>query len=81
MLTEAADAVRTADTNVLSTPSLCWIFFEKTEAQNVFHKIFYQDKNECEKYDASLLIPRRCKSQIFRDNYPSMTLSIFFGKP
>ena len=56
----------------------------RSNCENVFHEIFDQGKNECEKYDAPLLIPRRCKSQIFRDNYPSdewMTLSIFFGKP
>ena len=39
--------------------------------ENVFHKIFNQAKNEREKCDAPLLIPRRCKCQIFRDNYPS----------
>ena len=43
----------------------------RSNCENVFHKIFDQAKNECEKYDAPLLIPRRCKSQIFRDNYPS----------
>ena len=41
----------------------------RSNYENVFHKIFDQAKNECEKYDAPLLIPRRCKSQIFRDNY------------
>ena len=53
----------------------------RSNCDNVLHKIFDQAKNECEKYDAPLLIPRRCKSQIFRDNYLLMTLSIFFGKP
>ena len=50
-----------------------WIFSDKNRSncENVFHKIFDQAKNECEKYDAPLLIPRRCKSQIFGDNYPS----------
>jgi len=43
----------------------------RCDCENVFHKIFDQAKNECEKYGAPLLIPRRCKSQIFRDNYPS----------
>jgi len=43
----------------------------RSNCENVFRKIFDQAKNECEKYDAPLLIPRRCKSQIFRDNYPS----------
>ena len=43
----------------------------KSNCENVFHKILDQGKNECEKNDAPLLIPRRCKSQIFRDNYPS----------
>jgi len=42
----------------------------RSNCENVFRKIFDQAKNECEKYDAPLLIPRRCKSQIFRDNYP-----------
>jgi len=46
--------------------------------ENVFHKIFDQAKNECEKYDVPLLIPRRCKSQIFRDNYPSDDPERFF---
>ena len=46
--------------------------------ENVFHKIFNQAKNECEKYDAPLLIPIRCKSQIFRDNYPSDDPEHFF---
>ena len=53
----------------------------RSNCENVFHKIFDQAKNECEKYDAPLLIPRRCKSQIFRDIILLMTLSIFFGKP
>jgi len=59
---------------------VCWIFSDKTEAnwENVFHKIFDQAKNECEKYDAPLLIPRRCKSQNFRDNYPSEDPEHFF---
>jgi len=43
----------------------------RSNCENVFHKIFDQAKNECEKYDAPLLIPRTCKSQIFRDNYPA----------
>ena len=43
----------------------------RSSCENVFHKIFDQARNECEKYDAPLLISRRCKSQIFRDNYPS----------
>ena len=46
--------------------------------ENVFHKIFHQANNECEKYDAPLLVPRRCKSQIFRDNYPSDYPEHFF---
>ena len=45
----------------------------RSNCENVFHKIFDQAKNECEKYDASLLIPRRCKSQIFRDTIGSGT--------
>ena len=36
----------------------------QNRSENVFHKIFDQAKNECEKYYAPLLIPRRCKSQI-----------------
>jgi len=36
----------------------------RSNCENVFLKIFDQAKNECEKYDAPLLIPRRCKSQI-----------------
>ena len=43
----------------------------RSSCENVFHKIFDQANNECEKYDAPLLIARRCKSKIFRDNYPS----------
>jgi len=43
----------------------------RNNCENVFHNIFDQAKNECEKYDAPLVIPRRCKSQIFGDNYPS----------
>ena len=50
----------------------------RSNCENVFHKIFDQAKNECEKYDAPLLIPRRCKSQIFRDNYPSNEPEHFF---
>jgi len=46
--------------------------------ENVFHKICDQAKNECEKYDAPLMIPRRCKSEIFRDNYPSDDPEHFF---
>jgi len=42
----------------------------RSNCENVFHQVFDQAKNECEKYDAALLIPRRCKRQIFRDNYP-----------
>jgi len=43
----------------------------RSNCENVFHKIFDQAKNECEEYDSALLIPRRCKKEIFRDNYPS----------
>ena len=43
----------------------------KSNCENVFHKIFDQAKNECEKYDAPPFISRRCKSQNFSDNYPS----------
>ena len=50
----------------------------RSSCENVFRKIFDQAKNECEKYDAPLLIPRRCKSQIFRDNYPSDDSDHFF---
>jgi len=50
----------------------------RSNCENVFHKIFDQAKNECEKYDAPLLIPRTCKSQIFRDNYPSDDPEHFF---
>ena len=50
----------------------------RSNCKNVFHKIFDQAKNECAKYDAPLLIPRRCKSQIFRDNYPSDDTEHFF---
>ena len=49
----------------------------RSNCENVFHKIFDQAKNECEKY-APLLIPRRCKSQVFRDNYPSDDPEHFF---
>jgi len=50
----------------------------RSNYENVFHKIFDQAKNECEKYDAPLLITRRRKSQIFRDNYPSDAPEHFF---
>ena len=50
----------------------------RSNCENVFHKIFDQAKNECEKYDAPLLIPKRCKSQIFRDNYLSDDPEHFF---
>jgi len=50
----------------------------RSKCENVFHNIFDQTKNECEKYDAPLLIPRRCKSQIFRDNHPSDYPEHFF---
>jgi len=51
-----------------------------SNCENVFHKIFDQAKNECEKYDATLLIPRRCNSQFSRDNYPSDDPEHLFGK-
>ena len=41
---------------------------KRSNCENVFHKIFDQAKNECEKYEAPLFISRRCKSQILRDN-------------
>jgi len=50
----------------------------RSNCENVFPKIFDQVKNGCEKYNAPLLIPRRCKSQIFRDNYPSDDPKHFF---
>jgi len=50
----------------------------RSNCENVFHKIFDQAEKECEKYDAPLLIPRKCKSQIFRDNYPSDDPEHFF---
>ena len=50
----------------------------RSNCENVFHKIFDQGKNECEKYDAPLPISRRCKSQVFRDNYPSDDPEYFF---
>ena len=50
----------------------------RSNCENIFHKIFDQAKNECEKYNAPLLIPRRWKSQIFRDNYPSNDPEDFF---
>jgi len=50
----------------------------RSNCENVFHKIFDQAKNECEKYDAPLLIPRRCKSQIVRHNYSSDDPEHFF---
>ena len=53
----------------------------RSNGENVFHKIFDQAKDECEKYDAPLLMPRRCKSQISEIIILMMTLSIFFGKP
>jgi len=50
----------------------------RSNCENVFHNISDQAKNECEKYDAPLLIRRRCKSQIFRYNYPSDDPEHFF---
>ena len=50
----------------------------KSNCENVFHEIFDQAKNKCEKYDAPLLISRRCKSKIFRDIYPSDDPEHFF---
>ena len=50
----------------------------RSNCESVFHKLFDQAKNECERYDAPLLIPRRCKSQIFGDNYPSDDPEHFF---
>ena len=50
----------------------------RSNCENFFHKICDQAKNECEKYDAPLLIRRRCKSQIFRYNYPSDDPEHFF---
>ena len=38
----------------------------KSNCENVFHKIFDQAKNECEKYDAPLLISRRYKKLNFQ---------------
>jgi len=37
---------------------------KRSNCENVFHKIFDQAKNECEKYEVLLFISRRCKSQI-----------------
>ena len=50
----------------------------RSNCENVFHKIFDQAKNECDKYYAPLIIPRRCKCQIFRDNDPSDDPEHFF---
>ena len=50
----------------------------RNNCENVFHTIFDQPKNECERYDALLVIPRRRKSQIFRDNYPNEESEHFF---
>jgi len=50
----------------------------RSNCKNVFHKIFDQAKNACEKYDAPIFIPRRCKTQIFRDYYPSDDTEHFF---
>jgi len=50
----------------------------RSNCENIFHKIFDQAKNECEKYDAPLFIRRWCKSKIFRDNYPSDAPEHFF---
>ena len=50
----------------------------RRNCENVFQKIFDKAKNQCEKYDAPLVIPRRCKIQIFRDNYPSDHPEHFF---
>ena len=50
----------------------------RSNCENVFHKIFDQAKNECEKYDGPLLIPRRCKRQNYSDNYPSDDPEHFF---
>ena len=50
----------------------------RSSCENLFHKIFDQAKNERKKYDTPLLIPRRCKSQTFRDSYPSHGHEHFF---
>jgi len=50
----------------------------RSNCENVFQKIIDQAKNEYEKYDAPLLIPRRRKGQIFRGNYPSDDPEHFF---
>ena len=50
----------------------------RSSSENVFHKIFDQAKNECEKYAAPLLISRRCKNHIFRDSYSSDDREHFF---
>ena len=53
----------------------------RSNCENVFHEIFDQVKNECEKYYAPLLMPRRCKVKFAEIIILLMTLSIFFGKP
>jgi len=45
----------------------------RSNCENVFHKIFDRAKNECEKYGAPLLISRSCKSQIFRNTICSVS--------
>jgi len=52
----------------------------KSNCANVFHKMFDQFRNEGDKYDAPLLIPRLWKSQIFRDDYPCDDPNHFFRK-
>ena len=51
----------------------------RTNCENVFHKIFDQAKNECEKYDASLLIPDDAKVKFSEIIILLMTLSILSG--
>ena len=53
----------------------------RNNCENVFHQVFDQAKNECEKYDAPLLIPRDAKVKFSEIIILLITLSIFFGKP
>ena len=53
---------------------------QKQLRKRFFIKYMTNSKNECEKYDVPLLIPRRCKRQIYRDNYPSDDPEHFFRK-
>jgi len=60
---------------------MCWIFSDKTEAiaKTFFIKYLTKLRMNVKKYDAPLLIPRRCKSHFSEIIILLMTLSFFSG--